>query len=226
MKFRVIALRGLNVRSGPGVEFAKLGALPYKAEVVAIEPPEDWIPVLYKGTVAWASAHYLMEISDEAEQEEIIVKPTTVIYQSQLTDLFGQPRDPAHYLKVMDFGEFRSDLGHILDYQGNPWSLRIYGHELLEDPLRRAMRLLVEHGLNREWQTFDGCLNIRLRKGGSKPSVHSWGLAIDLNARENPYGAEPVLSPEFVSCFTEAGFTWGGTWRTPDGMHFQIPRVS
>lgn len=225
MRFRVIASRGLNVRSGPGTNFAKVGALPYGVELISPTIPEGWLPVLYEGGVAWAAAAYLEDIS-EAGQDEIIVRPADVIYQDQLTTLFGPPRDPAPYLKVVDVREFRPNLGHVLDYLGNPWSLRIYGHELLEDPLRRAMRLLVERGLNREWQTYDGCLNIRPMKGGNRPSVHSWGMAIDLNARDNPYGAEPVLSPEFVSCFTEAGFTWGGTWRTPDGMHFQIPRVS
>ena len=225
MRFRVIASRGLNVRSGPGTDFARVGALPYGAEVVSIETPDGWLPVLWEGGVAWMSADYLERISED-KQEGIAVRPADVIYQDQLTALFGQPRDPAPYLKVLDFREFRSNFGHVLDYMGNPWSFRIYGHELLEAPLRRAMRLLVERNLSWEWQTYDGCMNIRPMKGGSKWSVHSWGLAIDLNARENPYGAEPVLSPEFVSCFTESGFTWGGIWRTPDGMHFQVPRVS
>ena len=221
MKVRVMAKRGLNIRSGPGTNFAKVGALPYGIEVISPTIPEGWLPVLYKGGVAWAAAAYLEDISESGPEE----RPSDVIYQDQLTALFGQPRDPAPYLKVLDFREFRSKFDHVLDYLGNPWSLRIYGHELLEAPLRRAMRLLVERGLNREWHTYDGCFNIRRMKGGSKWSVHSWGLAIDLNARDNPYGAEPVLSPEFVSCFTEAGFTWGGTWRTPDGMHFQIPKL-
>jgi hypothetical protein len=32
-----------------------------------------------------------------------------------------------------------------------------------------------------------------------------------------------MFSDELVRCFAEAGFEWGGLWRTPDGMHFQLP---
>ena len=30
------------------------------------------------------------------------------------------------------------------------------------------------------------------------------------------------MSPQLVKCFTDANFDWGGNWKTPDGMHFQL----
>jgi hypothetical protein len=55
-------------------------------------------------------------------------------------------------------------------------------------------------------------------------SLHSWGLAIDINAATNRFGGKPTMSAELVKCFTDAGFDWGGVWSNPDGMHFQLAR--
>lgn len=161
------------------------------------------------------------EVQDTGEEE-----PTGVIYQSQLSQLFGKPKDPSPYLKVMDFAEFKKDFAHVKDYTGKVWSCRVWGHQLMETPLNKAFRLLISRGLAKELHTFDGCVSVRPMTGGGGMSVHSWGLAIDFNAGTNPYGHRPVLTASFVKCFTEVGFEWGGGWRTPDGMHFQLPRTS
>jgi len=152
-------------------------------------------------------------------------------FQSQVPSLFGDPTGPPFpetYLRTMDFSEFEVPFFHVLDFMGNPWNFRIYGNYILEDPLRRAFGLLVGRGLEGELQTFDGCFNIRKMKGGAGYSMHSWGLAVDFNAGSNGFGEEPCLSPDFVKCFAECGFEWGGLW-TPDmyrdGMHFQLPFI-
>ena len=56
-------------------------------------------------------------------------------------------------------------------------------------------------------------------------SLHSWGVAIDVNAAWNGFGKKPTLSKEFVKCFTDAGFDWGGLWAKPDSMHFQLKSI-
>jgi D-alanyl-D-alanine carboxypeptidase len=55
-------------------------------------------------------------------------------------------------------------------------------------------------------------------------SHHAWGAAIDLNARENPFGRRPEQSPRLVAIFAHAGLSWGGRWPEPDGMHFEDVR--
>ena len=145
--------------------------------------------------------------------------------QSELTELFGRPRDPAPYLKVLDFKDFADALGPVKDYEGNTWGFRLYAHELMEAPLRKAFQNIADRGLANEFVTMDGCLNIRQMTGGGGYSVHSWGLAIDINAPYNPFGQEPNMSDGFVKCFIDAGFEWGGSWQTPDGMHFQLPKT-
>ncbi|MDD5276766.1 MAG: M15 family metallopeptidase [Methylovulum sp.] len=99
---------------------------------------------------------------------------------------------------------------------------RVYCHQALVGPLAKAFSALIQSGEVQFLKTWDGCFNIRTSKGGSSPSLHSWGLAVDVNAAWNQFGKPPNLRPQFVKCFTDAGFDWGGTWSTPDGMHFQL----
>jgi hypothetical protein len=145
--------------------------------------------------------------------------------QRNLVKLFGRPRDPAPFLKVFSLREFQDALGPVQDYEGNDWGFKVYGHEMMEAPLRTAFQAIVGRRLADELITYDGCTNVRQMTGGGGWSVHSWGLAIDFNAAWNKFGEEPNMSPELVKCFTDAGFEWGGTWRTPDGMHFQLPKT-
>lgn len=102
---------------------------------------------------------------------------------------------------------------------------RIYCNKDMVRPLTKAFENLINRGIVGELKTFDGCFNIRATRGGTSKSLHSWGVAIDLNAAWNGFGNKPTLSPEFVECFTDAGFDWGGTWKKPDGMHFQLSRI-
>ncbi|MBI3681011.1 MAG: M15 family metallopeptidase, partial [Acidobacteria bacterium] len=60
-------------------------------------------------------------------------------------------------------------------------------------------------------------------------SEHSYGLALDINAVENPRtgqtapnGCHSTMDPRIVAIFRAFGFTWGRDWRTPDPHHFEI----
>jgi hypothetical protein len=149
------------------------------------------------------------------------------LFQSQLYDVFGEPNEGKFandYLRTLDLSEFAEAFAHVLDYTGQPWSHKIYCNFAIHTPLRRAFRLLLERGLARELESFDGCWNIRRMSGGGGLSVHSWALAIDLNAGTNPYGPELItdFSDDFVKCFAQASFEWGGLWSgNKDAMHFQ-----
>jgi hypothetical protein len=102
---------------------------------------------------------------------------------------------------------------------------RIYCNRDLIKPLADALLLLAVKNCAKEMKTWDGCFNIRKKKGGISDSLHSWGLAIDVNAAWNPFGKPPALSAQFVQCFTLAGFAWGGNWKIPDGMHFELANL-
>jgi hypothetical protein len=99
---------------------------------------------------------------------------------------------------------------------------RIYCNKDLVQPLERALRCVVKRKLGDKIRTWDGCFNIRRKRGASSPSLHSWGLAIDINATWNKMGHPSQQDPELVACFVENGFDWGGDWANPDAMHFQL----
>lgn len=102
---------------------------------------------------------------------------------------------------------------------------KLYCNKDMVAPLSQAFKNLIDTGKVAELKTFDGCFNIRKKRGLSSMSLHSWGIAIDVNAAWNQLNMTPALSAEFVKCFIDAGFEWGGTWSRKDGMHFQLKSI-
>lgn len=102
---------------------------------------------------------------------------------------------------------------------------RIYCNKDLIGPLSQALEKLIKTGCVKELKTWDGCFNIRKVRGGKSMSLHSWAIAVDVNAFENGLYQIPKLSKEFVECFTSSGFDWGGLWKRKDGMHFQLSKI-
>jgi hypothetical protein len=102
---------------------------------------------------------------------------------------------------------------------------RIFCNKDMIGPLSQAFKNLIDRGFVKELKTWDGCFNIRNKRGLQSMSLHSWGIAIDVNAFENGLHQVPKLSAGFVKCFTDAGFTWGGNWARKDGMHFQLSKI-
>ena len=102
---------------------------------------------------------------------------------------------------------------------------RIYCNKDMVKPLSMAFQKLIDTGCVKELKTWDGCFNIRKMRGLTSMSLHSWAIAVDVNAFENGLNQVPKLSKEFVECFTTSGFDWGGTWKRKDGMHFQLSKI-
>lgn len=102
---------------------------------------------------------------------------------------------------------------------------RIYCNKDLVPLLEKAFKNVNDRGISAQIKTWDGCFNIRRKRGAASMSLHSWGLAIDINAAWNGFGKKPTMSPELVKCFTDAGLNWGGVWKRADGMHFQIDKL-
>ncbi len=102
---------------------------------------------------------------------------------------------------------------------------RIYCNRDMIVPLTKAFKNLITTGCVKELKTWDGCFNIRKKRALNSMSLHSWGIAIDVNAAWNGLNMTPQLSDRFVNCFTVAGFDWGGTWDRKDGMHFQLNTI-
>jgi hypothetical protein len=102
---------------------------------------------------------------------------------------------------------------------------RLYCNTDMVKPLEQAFKNLIQRNHVNELKTWDGCFNIRKKRGLTSMSLHSWGIAIDVNAFENGLNQIPKLSSGFVNCFKDAGFDWGGEWQRLDGMHFQLKNI-
>jgi hypothetical protein len=102
---------------------------------------------------------------------------------------------------------------------------KLYCNKDMVKPLGQAFKNLIQRNHVTELKTWDGCFNIRKKRGLASMSLHSWGIAIDVNAFENQLNQIPKLSAGFVKCFTDAGFDWGGEWQRLDGMHFQLKNI-
>lgn len=129
---------------------------------------------------------------------------------------YGEPSDSNKWLTLWDVPA-ELEIGVI--------PKRLYCNKDIIVPLTNAFKALIATGHVKELKTWDGCFNIRNKRGLNSPSLHSWGIAIDVNAFENGLNQTPKLSQGFVNCFINNGFEWGGTWTRKDGMHFQLAKI-
>ncbi len=99
----------------------------------------------------------------------------------------------------------------------------IYCNIDIHVPLMAALNAVHDKGLSEQLHTFDGCFNIRMVRGSKAFSTHCYGLGLDINAKTNPMSSvlHTTFTPEFVKCFTDQGFAWGGNFQhRKDPMHF------
>lgn len=101
-------------------------------------------------------------------------------------------------------------------------------HRGLFPQLETAMEQATDAGLafTIDPGDFGGCYGPRFidSNPGGRLSHHSWGIAIDFNVEQNRPGTPPDLDRRFVRIMEASGFTWGGRWLIPDGMHFEWVR--
>jgi len=133
---------------------------------------------------------------------------------------YGEP-DINMERKHMELWDIPDDINEAIPEIPN----KLYCNKDLIEPLEKALRNIIDRGLACYIHTWDGCFNIRKKRGLLSLSLHSWGIAIDINAAWNGLGKIPKMPKELVKCFTDAGFEWGGTWSRKDGMHFQLKSI-
>lgn len=58
----------------------------------------------------------------------------------------------------------------------------------------------------------------------NKPSAHTWGLAVDINATDLKRGihAGTKVPNDFIQIMQDSGFYWGEHFKTPDPHHWQL----
>jgi hypothetical protein len=102
-------------------------------------------------------------------------------------------------------------------------------HRVMLPQLRGALQEVVDSGLadRVDPADFGGCYAPRFI--GSDPSkglsLHTWGIAIDLNVQSNLRGTTGEIDRRVVDVFKRWGFAWGGDWAYTDPMHFELAAI-
>jgi hypothetical protein len=101
---------------------------------------------------------------------------------------------------------------------------RVTCHRLMVPQLRGALQDVVDAGLAGSLTTYDGCYVPRFieRNPENSISLHTWGIAIDMDAATNYRGIRGTMDPRVVQIFKSWGFRWGGDWAYTDPMHFEL----
>jgi hypothetical protein len=104
---------------------------------------------------------------------------------------------------------------------------RVTCHRLMLPQLRGALQEVQDAGLAGTLTTYDGCYVPRFieRNPERSISLHTWGIAIDMDAATNYRGIEGTMDPRVVDIFKRWGFAWGGDWQYTDPMHFELTTI-
>jgi hypothetical protein len=116
--------------------------------------------------------------------------------------------------------------------RGPLFSTRHGAAEALERVGKRLSALEPEQlGPRRILWPLGGTIIWRVIAGTGRLSMHSFGIAIDLNPTLPYWRTEPhpetipsqllAFPPEIVAAFEAEGFIWGGKWASFDLMHFE-----
>jgi len=106
---------------------------------------------------------------------------------------------------------------------------RVTCHRVMLPQLRAVLAEVVERGLADKIHAdeYAGCYYPRYI--GHDPanglSLHSWGIAVDLNVPGNLRGTRGEIDRQVVAIFKKWGFAWGGDWSWTDPMHFELATI-
>lgn len=153
-----------------------------------------------------------------------------MITQDQLKKKYGIPNKTGEgYLTIIDL-----PYPMFLNWDTSKYVTRMSCHKLAADKFKAVFKEILEvYGIDEikrlQIDDFGGCFNYRAMRGGSELSVHSWGLAIDLDPDRNLLKetsktarfARPEYKP-MIDIFYKHGFESLGREKNYDWMHFQI----
>lgn len=154
---------------------------------------------------------------------------TTLLTSKQLFEKFGDPfinpqQVQAKCLEVWDVPQEIEDTNKFIPK-------KVFINKHFAPIVEKWLRALIAEKVIEEINSFDGCFNIRKVRQSRALSLHSWAVAIDFNAANNPLGLsrdtciQRGLKPftkKFIDVsrhFVDCGADW---LKRPDGMHFQM----
>ncbi len=101
-------------------------------------------------------------------------------------------------------------------------------HKVVFPQLVAALREIENTGLAGEIEPgeYAGCYYPRYIADTQQLSLHSFGIALDLNVPGNQRGTVGEMNRAVVDIFKDWGFAWGGDWGYTDPMHFEMNAIA
>jgi hypothetical protein len=213
---------------GAVAEFQQLNGLPVDAQLGPKSLGPKTIAVLYSTdakspTTGWKAPTAVMAPSPVAIARWPLERDVAKVFGAA-----GGPQCTAGKVKLpIPFA-----LAWDLDQQIKTFNC----HELVAAPITRVFERAVEAYGEAKFQElrlhlFGGCYNYRPMRGGSSLSMHSWGIAVDLDpthnqlkwGRDRAAFARPEYS-QFWQAVEAEGLVSLGRTANYDYMHFQAAR--
>lgn len=129
---------------------------------------------------------------------------------------------PSWYLKLV-----RIPLPRPIPLAWGGVATKVWCHAEIAPELSNIFAIIAAHP--EAWLSigdYGGCFEFRRnRNNASEISRHAWGIAIDLDVKDNPNGDTNItaeqMHPFIIETFEKNGWIWGGRFRKPDPMHFE-----
>lgn len=100
-------------------------------------------------------------------------------------------------------------------------------HKVIFPQLRAALLEIQQRGLADKIHPgeYAGCYYPRYIANTQRLSLHSFGIAFDINVPGNQRGTVGEIDRDVVAIFKRWGFGWGGDWSWTDPMHFEMNQI-
>ena len=116
------------------------------------------------------------------------------------------------------------DLPYPLLYQGSAVH-KATCHKLVVDNFVQAFKAIQDAQLEALVLRYGGLYANRVIRGGTTPSMHAFGIAIDLEPEKYPLGSDARFPDAVIAVFHRFGFFYGGDFEgRKDPMHFELCR--
>ena len=140
--------------------------------------------------------------------------------QTSLTKFYGAAGDESKLIRVDVSG-----LG--LQYDGKGVT-SVRCHAKVAESLKRVLAEIAAGPHRKVLTQYAGCYNNRAMRGGSLPSLHARGAAVDFDPDSNgnhvAWPTRATMPLEVMEAFAREGWLSAGAFWGRDAMHFQATR--
>ena len=226
-----VTATSLNVRKGAGTGYGILGTVKYGAAIAVRKTTDGWHQINYGSGTGWVSAQYVSKSkpssnnsgnNDNAPADNSAIPKQSVVRKNK--SIYGHVDNAGSQLVT-------ASIPYKMYYGSSTATVKV--HKKVKSRVEAIFSQTAAHysaaeikelGLNK----YSGCYCKRKTTGGSSYSIHSWGVAIDIDAGRNPMksnGKEPLATQKARKFWeiveANGGHSMGRNFGY-DWMHFQF----